>query len=138
MSIDFPAIKAAVSFEKAAAFLGIELKRDKEGYRCYCPGCDKDRVLFITPGKGWYCHNIKKGGDVIYMVAHCKDIKQSEAAKLLQEHLMRPEPVKRNSAKAPQRKSAPKRAKVRDSSKLVQSQPVSEELDQWEAFIGRL
>jgi DNA primase len=85
MALDFTEIKATVSLEKAAEFAGLKLTRDKDAYRCACPQCLKggDRGLVITPGKGFYCFGVKKGGDVIAMVAHVKDIGQREAAELL-------------------------------------------------------
>lgn len=128
--LDFAAIKAAVSVEKAAQFLGIELKKDGDKYRCDCPACDKDRVLIITPSKGaWYCHNLKKGGDCIYLVAHIRGVKQSEAAKLLQDQFMRePEKPKRQVKTRPARASSSR-------SKVKQEAVRATEIDEWEAFI---
>jgi DNA primase len=92
--IDYSAIKAAVSVEKAARFLGLQLKPHGETHRGDCPQCDKPRVLIVTPSKNvWYCHALKKGGDAIYLVAHIRGVKQSEAAQVLQQEFMR-EPQK--------------------------------------------
>src|ERR1700704_5733436 len=97
--MDYQAIKAAVPVERAARFLGLELKQHGEVHRGDCPQCDKPRVLIVTPSKNvWYCHALKKGGDAIYLVAHIKGIKQSEAAQLLQDHFIR-EPEKPKAKK---------------------------------------
>jgi DNA primase len=91
--VDYDAIKQAVSIEKAARFLGLELKKHGDTFRCACPVCQQggNRCIVITPAKAvWYCFGIKKGGDCIYLTAHIKGIKQSEAAALLQETFMRP------------------------------------------------
>jgi hypothetical protein len=96
--VDFTAVKAAVSLEKAAEFAGLELTRNGGAYRCACPQCQKggDRGLVITPGKGWYCFGVQKGGDAIALVAHVKDIGQREAAELLHAAFMQePEKPKR-------------------------------------------
>lgn len=127
-TVDFKAIREAVSFEQVAPFLGIELQREKDHYRCFCPRCQKDRVLILNPGrKIYYCHNEKKGGDICDLTAHIRGIRQIEAAKLLADTFMRPQepekPKRRRSAK-------PKTPAAFDV--------VSEETEQWQAFIARL
>ncbi len=131
--MEYQAIKQAVSVEKAASFLGLKLKPHGDTHRGDCPACDKPRVLIVTPSKNvWYCHALKKGGDAIYLVAHVRGIKQSEAAQLLQDHFMR-EPEK------PKRRSYKKRSKLVDSdAKSTNIAVGGTELDQWEAFIARL
>jgi len=101
-NIDFAAIKAAVSLQKAAEFLGLELKPSAGAFRCACPQCEKggDRGLVITPGKGFYCFGVKKGGDVISLVAHVRDIGQREAAEqLFTAFMQEPEKPKRKAKK---------------------------------------
>lgn len=125
--MDFAAIKEAVSLERAAEFLGIELKRDGEKYRCHCPQCDKPRVLILTPAKrAFYCHAEKTGGDVIGLVAHVKGIKQSEAAKFLEQaaiHWDRKNP----EVKPKRRRSAKPKPGAGGT-----------EMEMWETFISRL
>jgi CHC2 zinc finger len=87
--MDFQEIKVAVSLEKAAESLGLQLKPSGGAFRCACPKCEgSDRQLVITPGKGWYCFNAKRGGDVIALVAHVKGIGQREAAAALVEQFL--------------------------------------------------
>lgn len=135
--MDFKEVRAAVPIEKAATFLGIELKKEKDHYRCYCPACDKQRVLIITPSKGvFYCHNMGRGGDVSDLAAHVKGITQVQALKLLADAFLR-EPVK---PKPPARR---KRANSKEKGSKL-SPPTdhgaggTEEAEQWEAFISRL
>jgi DNA primase len=141
--MDFQQIKAMVSLEKAAEFCGLELKRSGDAFRCACPQCLKggDRGIVITPGKGFYCFGVKKGGDVIAMVAHVKGIGQLAAASLLLENCMRePEKPKRKAKKPTSRKSASNpnpRAGEGNHSTAVGG-TASQELDQWETFIARL
>lgn len=86
--VDFEVIKAAVTLEQAAEFLKLELKPSNKQLRGPCPRCDSesDRALVITPGRGFYCFSDNKGGDVISLVAHIRDIPVKEAAQLLAEH----------------------------------------------------
>lgn len=108
--IDFAAIKEAVSVEKAARFLGLELKQHGDTFRCSCPTCASEdpRAIVITPALNkWYCFRLKKGGDAIYIVSHVKGIGQRDAALLLQEAFMR----EAAPTSASSRKAAPKRAR---------------------------
>ena len=132
--IDFQAIKRVVTMDKAIKFLGLDGKFEQPTqFRCACPACKPDgrRELSISTEKNafqCYAAPIKTGGDVIYLVAHVKGIKQGEAGRLLFEQFMR-EPDK------------PKRKPVnRRKTKINQNAPVggTDEMDQWEAFIGRL
>jgi DNA primase len=149
---DFKEVRAAVPIEKAATFLGIELKKEKDHYRCYCPHCEKDRVLIITPSRGvFYCHNEKRGGDVSDLTAHVKGITQVQALKLLADtFLKQPEKPKRKSRAKP--KPTPsvytpeeiaEQADIHWRRKNGPPPPTSgaggiEEMEMWEAFISRL
>lgn len=90
MAIDFAAVKAGVSFEDAISFLKLTMKREGEQYRSPCPACRKggDRALVVTPSKGFYCHSVRKGGDVISFVAHVQECGQRQAAEQLSEHFL--------------------------------------------------
>lgn len=96
-SIDFAAIKAAVSLEQAKDYLGLTMKFVGGQFRSSCPTCKAggDRTLAITPLKGFYCFHVKKGGDVIALVSHIRGISQREAAAELQERFMREQPRQR-------------------------------------------
>jgi DNA primase len=89
-SIDFAAVKAAVSFEDAIAHLDLKMKQQGKTYRAPCPTCQQggDRALAVTPGEGFYCHSQRKGGDVIAFVAHVRNCSQREAAAELQERFI--------------------------------------------------
>ncbi len=82
--VDYAALKAAVDIEAVAAWLGLDTKRANGQLRCECPkhGGGK-RSLVITPAKQlFYCFATdgQTGGDMIELVAHCKDIATNEAA----------------------------------------------------------
>lgn len=100
---DFDGVKAAVTLEQAARWLGLELTRHGDTFRCACPVCKQggERCIVITPAKRvCYDFSLKRGGDVIFLVAHIKGTGQREAAQLLQQQFMRepekPKPQKRN------------------------------------------
>lgn len=90
--VDFEALKDRVSFEDAAKKLNLQLKKASGSqFRCPCPACPKggERALVITPGKGFYCWGVRKGGDQIALAAHVLGIGLKEAAAFLagnQEH----------------------------------------------------
>jgi hypothetical protein len=90
-SIDFAAVKAAVSIEDAKDYLGLKMKREGDAFRSPCPTCGKggDRALVITPARSaFYCFSVKRGGDCIALVAHIKGCSQREAATELQERFI--------------------------------------------------
>ncbi len=94
-TIDFEAIKANVTLEQAAQYLGLTLKREGEQLRsaCRCKPDDK-RILVLTPSKAvWYCHNYKRGGDVVGLVSHIRDIGMYKAANELAAHFLPREPA---------------------------------------------
>ena len=90
--VDFSAIKERVGMADAITFLNLKLtKQEGDQHRFACPACKggNDRALSINIGKGVFrCFEDRgKGGtDSIALVAHCKDIRQREAAVLLDEH----------------------------------------------------
>jgi DNA primase len=87
MFYDFEDIKARTDILQVAADLGLQLRKSGVGYRSACPACDTDdkRGLVITPGKGFYCFDQMKGGDVIGLVAHILYLGMKEAAGWLTE-----------------------------------------------------
>jgi len=79
--IDFAEVKEKVSFADAMKHLELELKRSGNQWRGTCPACGgNDRGLVVTEGRGWYCWQLKKGGDVIALAAHILDIPAKQAA----------------------------------------------------------
>ena len=90
-NIDFAEIRERVSLEDAIGYLGLQMKRDGAAYRSACPQCKSggDRALVVTPGKGYYCHAQKRGGnDSTALVAHVKALSQRDAAAELHEHFL--------------------------------------------------
>lgn len=83
-SVDFALLKRELSIEQVAAWLRLETVNDHQQLRCPCPvnGGGK-RALVITPKRGvFYCFAPKcqTGGDLIALVAHCRQIATREAA----------------------------------------------------------
>lgn len=120
--IDYKAIKeiAARNHEKVFDFLGLQMKRTHpDQFRGPDPVCGRggDRILVYTISEQrWCCHSKicspkdgrTKGGDLIYLTAHVKGVKQSDAAKLLRDRFMR-EPEKPKSVQ--KRRNVNRRAK---------------------------
>lgn len=89
--VDFEAVRENVSLEQAMSYLGLKVKKQGDVFRGPCPSCQKggDRALAITPGKGFYCFHVKKGGnDSTALVAHVRGISQREAGAELQERFL--------------------------------------------------
>ena len=85
--VDFAALKERVSLHQGMQMLGLTLKQSGAQYRGACPvHGGGDRTLVVTPGKGFYCFAEKKGGDVIQLVAHVKQIANREAAEEIDRH----------------------------------------------------
>lgn len=81
-SLDFGAIKAENPIEQVAERLGLVLKPHGNQLRGQCPsGQGDDRGLVVTPSKGvWFSHPMKKGGDVIELVAVVRNVSAKDAA----------------------------------------------------------
>lgn len=111
--IDYSTIKemAAKNHEKVFDLLGLQMKRTHPNqFRGPDPVCGRggDRILvYSIQEQRWCCHSSvcspkgqrAKGGDLIYLTAHVKGIKQSEAAKLLRDHFMREEEKPKRAAR---------------------------------------
>jgi DNA primase len=111
--VDFVAIKSAVTLEQAIHFLALRLKKSGKQYRGPCPvHAGTDRTLAVTPGEGFFCFADHKGGDVIALVAHCREIGQRDAALLLAEHFRIGSDAERQPAqrRAEPRQNAPQPA----------------------------
>ena len=85
MNLDFKAIAAKHNIAQVA-HAHLKLTPENGQYRAACPACNErgSRDIVITPSKGlWYCFVAKRGGDVIGLLAHIKQIPMREAALLL-------------------------------------------------------
>jgi DNA primase len=82
--IDFAEIKRRISLSQCATMLGLQLKQSGNQMRCACPvHGGGERTLVVTPDKGFYCFNDKKGGDQVALVAHVKQISNRDAAEAI-------------------------------------------------------
>lgn len=89
MNLDFQDIKNRVLITDAAAWLGLDIIKGGDQYRCECPihGGGK-RALVITPAKGLFtCFGVGSPpypwGDVIKLVEHVHQVSAKEAAQAL-------------------------------------------------------
>lgn len=84
-ALDFQAIKARVSLLDVIRFLKLPMQEKDGVYRGVCPTCQSrsNRNFVVTPNKGAYCWDAKKGGDQIWCVAHIKRCTMREAAQAL-------------------------------------------------------
>ncbi len=83
--IDFAELKERTPIESVIDLLGLNMKQHGNQWRGPCPsGKGGERALVVTPEKkAWYSFGVKKGGDVIALVAFVKDLKPREAAEFL-------------------------------------------------------
>ncbi len=84
--IDFNVLKETVTIDQVAGLLGLELKQSGGQLRGPCPACKSggDRALVITPEKGvYYCFADKKGGDLIALAAHIREVGMKDAAEFI-------------------------------------------------------
>lgn len=89
-AIDFASIKerfpVELVMERMLALPVTKVTRqnpdDADQWRCPCPSCQSSdtRSLVITAGKGAYCRSLRKGGDVIFLVSHIKNLPFRKAA----------------------------------------------------------
>src|ERR1051326_910945 len=88
MYIDFNELKERVNIEQVVRMLGLTMKPSAGQLRGVCPRCKgDDRTLAVTPSKeAWYCFRAQKGGDLISLVAHARDLSNREAAELINDH----------------------------------------------------
>ena len=83
--IDFEEVKRNTPITKAITLLQLDMREKGSQLRGACPACGgNDRTLVITPAKeAYYCFAAKKGGDVIALAAHVREIGMKDAAILL-------------------------------------------------------
>lgn len=82
--VDFKSVKSQFTIEEVTQLLGLEMKKDNGQLRCPCPVHDGGkRALVVTPAKeSFYCFapECRKGGDLIELYAHCKDLSTKQPA----------------------------------------------------------
>jgi DNA primase len=91
MFIDFNEVKTRVSILDAAKFLGLKVWVDNGKHRCPCPRCNQGgerAIVFDTTKNMFFDFVDKKGGDVISLVMHQKQITARQAAELLYEQFI--------------------------------------------------
>ena len=83
--INFAELKEAVDIEQVIPMLNLKLKQSGDQLRGTCLACDgSDRSLVVTPSKNaFYCHEAKKGGDLISLVAHIRGCGMKDAAQFI-------------------------------------------------------
>ncbi len=84
-NLDFAELKSRIRIEDAILVLGLKGKWQGAQFRSACT-CkpDDDRILVVNKIKqAFYCHNERKGGDAIGLLAHVRGIGMYEAAKEL-------------------------------------------------------
>lgn len=71
-NVNFQEVKSKITLEMVLDDLNIVLSKKGNSLRGQCPICESnsDRVFVVTPGKGWYCHECRRGGDVISLTQH--------------------------------------------------------------------
>src|SRR5438552_1980199 len=87
--VDFAKLKQDVSIEQVVQMLALQMKQTGDQWRGPCPTCKSggDRALAInTTKQSFYCFGQKKGGDLIALTAHIKDISQRDAGLLIASH----------------------------------------------------
>lgn len=105
--IDFAALKEQVSIEQVLSILDLKAKQHGHQWRSACPFCKSggDRAIVVTPAKkSWYCFSARKGGDIIALAAHVRNVSQREAAQFIAERFGEPqsEPSKPAPASKPE------------------------------------
>lgn len=82
--VDFAELKRELTIEQIAQWLGLETTGANGQLRCRCPVRDGGkRALVITPQRGlFYCFapECQTGGDLIELVAHCRQMSTRDAA----------------------------------------------------------
>jgi hypothetical protein len=80
--VDFAELKRDVTLPQVLGMLDINnLKPDGERLRGPCPICNTHRSFVATPGKGWYCHHCKTGGDIIKLVQLVRGFEGTDGAR---------------------------------------------------------
>ena len=94
--IDFQDVKSCVSIVDGAKFLNLPIEGENGRFRCACPACaseDKRSLAVSADRNAFYCFKNQRGGDVIALVAHVKNISQRAAAEELAHHFLAQAPA---------------------------------------------
>jgi len=87
--VDFEQLKQEVTIDQAITWLRLYMKEKNGQFRGVCPTCKTGgpRALAITPAKSsYYCFGNGKGGDVISLVSHIRNVPMKDAAQWLADH----------------------------------------------------
>lgn len=80
--VDFAELKREITLPQVLGMLDIDnLKPEGERLRGSCPICNTHRSFVVTPGKGWYCHHCKTGGDIIKLVQLVRGYQGTDGAR---------------------------------------------------------
>src|SRR4029077_12455798 len=99
--VDFAELKNRVKIEQVVPMLGLQMRQKGDQMRGPCPRCKAggERALAVnTTNQSYYCFAEGKGGDLIALTAHIRDLSQRDAALLVQNHFENSAPV--NSARS--------------------------------------
>ncbi|AVT83685.1 hypothetical protein [Rhodopseudomonas palustris] len=98
--IPFAELRQRVTAQDAVEFLGLKFVRsdakNARQHRYSCPKCktaDKDPLAINMDTLGFTCFATPQrphGTDAVGLVAHCRDVSMSEAAKMLADHFLTP------------------------------------------------
>jgi DNA primase len=120
--IDFAELKEQVGIEDVFPMLELHMMQKGDQWRGACPACeDSDRSLVVTSSKGaFYCFSAKKGGDVISLVAHVRDLGMRDAALAIAEYReLVPEPPAANrTGTSTSKRTVPNSAGGKETQKL--------------------
>lgn len=87
--LDFDDIRARVSIERVAEWLGVAGLNER--LRGECPLCHstKDNPFTLTPSKGmWGCFACGKKGNIFHFVMHMREVELKDAAQLIHDHFL--------------------------------------------------
>jgi DNA primase len=97
--VDFQELRQKVPIKKVADWLGITVNAKGRGT---CPLCQDERSFTITPSKGlWGCFKCSKKGSILDLVMHMKDVKLTEAGRLIEEQFLGKGQSRRDSTVPP-------------------------------------
>lgn len=130
----FEDVRARVRMSDAISYLKLEqTERNGDQIRFKCPHCsgnDKRALSVNVASEKFQCFTAKKGGnDATALVAHCRGMSQTEAAKLLYEQFCRSSTEARPAKAERKGRSDPPQGEVRPLEILGISDEAAKRLD---------
>lgn len=89
--IDFEELKQRISIADVVEMLDLQTVEKNGNLRAECPRCQSGgkRVLSITPAEGVFqCFASEKGGTILDLVMHVRNVPLREAGRILHEHFI--------------------------------------------------